>query len=429
MAAALIPAFLIEYLGTLGVAAEGIAVSEGVNATVAGTVVGAAKSGVINAVTNEINDLATSIVGQENINKAKKTFDDVFNEAKGLALQDPSYFMHTQQGSLSQVHGTKPNRPNPTINFNTDRVPEQHHVGTIDSYQPVQNVSGVGIVKQTHSTKDVSDFLISYANEIVAQSDAGKIDKVTALSNVIAQSPKNMDLSKLLGPIMFGVIPKNDLYKSIASVYNGAGMEVSKNIQMKYDPIKKLIYFVLTDELGSTSVLYQTQGLIIPAYPGTVFMGPQSPNNNLPNGLVDLFSAFHDQSYQNGVSQSGDYRYISRLTQNYYRMNETEQKQAKVGILYFSTLGHLVSRLIGSDTGSSQSSSSNVPNVAVSDVPDLHTILNPTITATPIEKELFNKQFIEDIQHSSATHGVVSGNNFKNSGALALFESIQVEML
>jgi len=66
-------------------------------------------------------------------------------------------------------------------------------------------------------------------------------------------------------------------------------------------------------------------------------------------GYTDLYSMYHDRSYINGPSLTGDYQYISRLTQNYNKMTNYDQKLAKIGILYFSTLGSLVSRLSNND--------------------------------------------------------------------------------
>jgi len=437
MAALLVPAAIVDYLGLLGAGVAETAIAEGANATLVNAGVAAGQGAILNAVTSEINDIAVSIVGQENIDKAKKTVNDIFGEASAAFNQDASYFLNKNRDAYNnRTHKS-------SINFNNEDVKLHQLAQTQPTKPSPSSQPSPGItpsISANFSTKDVSDFVVGYANGIVAQSDSGKIDRSQALASAIAQNPsKNQDLAKLLGPLMFGVIPSNDFYKGIASVYNGVGMEIAKNIVMKYDPEKKLIYFVLTDELGSTSVMYQTTGVIIPAIHG-YFMGPKSPNNNLPVDLVDLFSAFHDQSWENGPNQTGDYQYISRMTQNYYRMDDTERKYAKIGILYFSTMGHLVTRLVGNDGSVSSSdqgvkpsdTSSNIqginPQVNVGKI-DLHTVLNPGIMASPVEKDNFNKQFIEDIKTSSGLHGVVSGNNFKNSALLDIFDSIRVELL
>ena len=203
---------------------------------------------------------------------------------------------------------------------------------------------------------------------------------------------------------------------------------------MYFDPEKQLKFFELINELGTIKIMYQTTGLIIPPVHG-VFQGANSPNDELPIDLVDLFSAFHDETYINGPSLQGDYEYISRLSQNFTRMSEEEKPYARLGIVYFSTMGNLVSKMFGDSSFNIPDTSSPLPsplpNVSSSVINTNQTIfhiLNPDLSIE--EHTSFKEEFMKSLEIAKIENGIGSSisSSFRTKVLAKEFGNILVEL-
>lgn len=157
---------------------------------------------------------------------------------------------------------------------------------------------------------------------------------------------KAEQMAQSLGISLYRQLPQTEEYNAIASVYNGLNMTIENNQRMYRDPRNGLIYFEFIDELGQIAVLYEnTTGMIGPSY--DTFTGAYSPNNKLATTLTGLFSMGHDIDYTlNGFfNVTSDYKFISRLSNNFYRMTDAEKPYARTAILYFSTVSNLLGSL------------------------------------------------------------------------------------
>jgi len=393
---------LLSGLGLL-IAEAGVelGLSEAAATTIGQAGVGAVAGAVAGAAESEIEEL----IGKDTIANAKQKASDAVQDAIAALTQDEAYF-------INKAH----ERVKKTINFNQDNTDDFHTAGTkpmITNYNfsQGQQLSGVGTIEKVGSSKvepkQIANFLVSFSSEVANQAIFGKIDKVAAAIKVVSDNPNHADTLTLLSPFLKNKVPNTKLYTDISAVYTGQGLSIDNSIKMYRDPNSGLLYFILKDELGALTTLYQTTGIVLPAYPGTVFMGPRSPNNAMPTGLTDLFCAFHDQSYENGPNLEGDYKLISRCAQQYNNMDTFNQKLARICIAYFGTLGSAVSNLIGS---APTDIAKNVSDLVIND--DLFTQVEPGMTIRPIEKynrrtEFYDELFTE-VQSLTSTSSVIA---------------------
>lgn len=410
---------IAELLSGLGLlvaeAGAEIGLSEAAASTIAKAGVGAIAGAVAGAAEGEIEEL----IGKETVANAKKSANDAFDEAVAALTQDESYF-------INKAH----ERVKTTINFNKDD-PEKFHTATVKptvtnyNFSEGQQLSGIGTIEKVESSKvgakDIANFLVAFSSEVASQAISGKIDKVAAAVKVVSDNPDHADTLTLLSPFLKNKVPNTKLYADISAVYNGQGISLANSITMYRDPKSKLLYFVLKDELGALSTLYQTTGIVLPAYPGTVFMGPRSPNNNYPTGLTDLFCAFHDQSYENGPNLEGDYKLISRCAQQYNNMDAFNQKLARICIAYFGTLGSAVSNLLGS---APSDINKNVSNQVINN--DIFSQIEPGMAIRPIEQynkrtEFYDELFTE-IDNLSTTSSVIAQSGGVSSSSRIIAE-------
>lgn len=142
-------------------------------------------------------------------------------------------------------------------------------------------------------------------------------------------------------------IPTDDLYKQISQVYNGRRIVKESVFREPRNDGSGLSIFAAYEEDGNPVVYYEhTDGIKMrPVWPGHVFTGPNSPNNALPVDLFDTFSFYHDCSYQEfgWFDRVGDYKYISRLSQNFDRFPDIQKPMIRNTIRYFSSAGTLLS--------------------------------------------------------------------------------------
>lgn len=417
--------FIAEFLATITAEAAGVAEAAGLSAATSKALATIGTGIVAGAVTNEVNELVTNTIGRENVDAGKKTFDQLVSEAMGVISQDTSSFY-----SATRVH----HADKKVLDLNKDNISKNINIHNSD-LDPIRNITTNparnDAIRPVVNTKEIADFAVNFASNVAKQglSDS-KIDFVQAMTDTINSNPTtNIKLAPIISTLFDGNLPKNELFNSISAVYNGAGMSIENNMFQFYDSQKKLIYFKLIDELKKEVILYQTTGIIVPAVHG-IFYGPRSANNALPVDLVDFFAAFHDSDYSNGPNLTGDYKFISRLANQYPRMNDDEKKWARIGILYFGTLGTMISTLVGNN-------STDVHEV-VNDTPvtnDIFTSMNegqqpnePILHYTNRTK--FYQELYKDIENASVSSSIIAQNgNFQKELLFNEFESILVEII
>lgn len=215
-------------------------------------------------------------------------------------------------------------------------------------------------------------------------------------------------------------LPQDEEFKRVYQVYNGKTLSAENNARQTTAPSDNYFF---TDELGVEVMLPKTQGLTIPTIHGSYY-GPYSANNpeNVKDiTLVDLFSAFHDYDYsQQYFSRIGDYKYVSRLIQNFDRYSPEEAKYAKFAILYFSTLGQLINGLYGSLPDNV--SQTVVPQLTVDDV--YAKIGNPNDPNYVFDRTEFYNAIDNELSVSSSLMG-----QYSNAELIDAFGSIEIELV
>lgn len=383
---------LSEMLSSLGLLAGEALTEAGVSATVSSVASTAAVGFIAGEGASAIEEQIKNFIGPEKVSSVQKTFGELLSDSMAVLNKDEHYFINK---SHDKGHINK------TIDFKNDD-PNKFNTGKVEHSQEVEKAKNIqmGIKKITGS--QLANFVVNYASELADQAVNGqKIDKTKALTKILGTTD-NKELINTIGPFLKNKLPTSELYQKISSVYNGSGMDIKKNITMYKDPRKNLLYFILVDELGKLSTLYQTTGIVLPAYPGTVFMGPRSPNNNYPTNLTDLFCAFHDQSYINGPNLEGDYALISRCVGRYNDMNDFEKKLARICIMYFGTLGTTISNFLGS-------APSDIHKIPTTEIitDDVYTTVSP-INGGPVERMEFYNEFYKEIDNFSRTSSIIS---------------------
>lgn len=97
---------------------------------------------------------------------------------------------------------------------------------------------------------------------------------------------------------------------------------------------------------GSNPLWLAANGFIPPIH--GIWVGPKSPNNGLPVDLLDTYAMMHDIDYENGwFDQTGDFKLISRIENNYGRMGYLEAAVGRFTVKWFSTVGYALAQLKG----------------------------------------------------------------------------------
>lgn len=187
---------------------------------------------------------------------------------------------------------------------------------------------------KSYSPRDIAQYVIDFSKQF-----ATTLDEKTAIENVLSLNPSLTGLAQKVSTYMTNkALPNTEEFKQIFEVYNGQGITI-EGFKKSFNAETGLIEISSRDETGTLITLPQTTGMILPAYPGSVFIGPNSRNNELPTGgLMDMFAFFHDSDYRNGFfDRAGDLKFISRLAQN--RDKFTQPKAfVNATIIYFSTV-------------------------------------------------------------------------------------------
>ena len=390
--------FIAPFLSEIGIGISTVLAAEGVSSGIAYTVGGLAVGELSKQIDGTLEAAINSIVGKESVDKAKADASGIltqgFNAADAVLTGNTSAFTIKIKNSAYQDH----------IN------------GVVDTSQ------GIAVPPPrlpSYSPKELSDLLVKHTT-MLSYSDLSNPSVISDVGLAVSDSKvESLTLLQKLNTFAASkVIPKNDLFDSIYTVYTGKVI-TDKTVLMSFDQEKKLIRFDWNDEVNDTHTLFQNTGLVVPSVYGT-FGGINSINNAYPKDLLDTFFCFHDQSYTGNIfSLKGDYQLISRLTQNMNRFSPEAQAFAKTTIIYFSTIGHVLASIKGSlpDSITKQV----VPNLTKDDI---FPVVQPEAQSLPnadyiIARFNFYKELESSFIESSKQHGIYAPSGVSSQLRLA----------
>lgn len=360
MAAALAGLGLSE-LG-FGSAVGGAVGSEAIGAAAQGAAAGAIGSGIEKGV----QSAAEAVFGAENVQNFEKDVRDKANRVKN-EFANAGYILSGNFDGWLEAKKKERMKHDPESEgstFGRCQCPQSTSLGQA-SNAPPKDPEQVGQDFGTLLGKlaDVG----SQANvQTFAQAANSIIDNHPELSYLVGDA---LDLPALQKNVN-AVVPNNADYKAIAAVYNGKRI-TTQSVKEMIDPANGQKVFGAIDELGYTQ-LYRVNpnAFTITPLHGT-WVGPNSPNNALPEDLFDTYCFYHDVDYHNGgwFNRTGDYKLISRLSQNLDRFPSYQLPLIFTTIRYFSTIGSVLSNVnsnVKTPLTGPLSNLSNVPTVDVS---------------------------------------------------------------
>jgi len=412
--AALIPAVLESI---------GFVVTETIG-EVAGQRAGAAISGaVVGGLSDKINEAVTSglvmAVGEERVKNVKAAGSEFIDEAKAINNLSRGVFDPTGESGLDFFINTRTKQKPKSIRFN-EPVKPMEDLSRFAHSAPELTKSGTpGPTAPTasgkYTTMDIAKFVTGFSNNLATQGLEGNVlSPDLALAKHIKENPEHAELAITMGAFLESKIPNTEAYLKIAAVYNGRNQDGSlmiaeKNMTPLQDPTRNnLIYFVLKNELGENIILHQTTGLILPTPSDYTFVGPRSANADLPASrpnpnaetqfsLLDFYAAFHDANYENGPIITADYEFISRISQNFSSLDPADIPWARFSIIYFSTLGNMVSHMFNSDEEIVHTVSSIEPDIKFNVTDEFFQTTTPILTNQSIDKVEFEEALLADI--------------------------------
>lgn len=283
-----------------------------------------------------------------------------------------------------------------------------------------------GIDKAKFTTQQVAHFITTFASEVAQRAMNNEpINETEIINKMVNHVPNHEELASMLGSFIANKVPDNEEYRKIAQVYNGKNLTMA-NCITRYDRVVQGLVHTFIDELGNKSVFDSSKTKIsLPQIYGNFFGPASSGKTGGAIDLLDLFALSHDISYlEDGYfSRTADYKFISRITQNYTRLSLQAQPFARLAVAYFSTVGHLASGLLGSLP----------PDVSVQKKEqfandDLFTALGGTIDDKQGRTE-FYKELENDIKTIQAQTSILSaGSYFQRVQLLKEFENMVVEV-
>lgn len=361
----------LESLGVLGAAVEtgavitetaGLGAAVGSNAARVG--VGAGVAAAANAVGGAVEEGVDSIFGQGTAASIENRVNDAVNDAKD-ALS--SFFTGDIEGYKLRLKQKQDDarRYQEALNARQQEIDEQNRF--FENYRKTafdNTQASMGLVVNNLSIDNKAQDLTPMAQDIEKTkqiaNDLGEL-LTKDLSQNLGLDPveglNSFDITHPLAESVLGYaldvdvkdfIPTDDLYKQISQVYNGRRIVKESVFREPRNDGSGLSIYAAFEEDGNPVVYYEhTDGLKLrPIWPGHVFTGPNSPNiNDLPRDLWDTFSLYHDASYQEfgWFDRVGDYKYISRLSQNFDRFPDIQKPMIRNTIRYFSSAGTLLS--------------------------------------------------------------------------------------
>ena len=414
----------------IGEAAGALGITEGI-ATIgveAGLSEGAAGAVAKGAVGFGAGEAANAIVQNTPLKDANDRFNDILQKS-AMSIFDENMTQFTPKFVVKRntVDLTK----NPLKDPNNN-----HHDSNASDFinaDPQKLTPGMALGIQSlltpkHSTHDIANFITTFASGVATQS-INKQPIEPAI--IIKDTPAPIKpVAETIGSFLASKVPNNDAYKAISEKYNGRNLTMA-NCITRYDRVTEGLIFTLIDELGNKTTLNQPKGRTLPAIYG-VFMGANSPNNAPPVDLLDLFSAFHDADYAiNGYfSQESDYKYISRIVNNFERLSDAAKPYAKMAVTYFSTAGHLMSSMFGSlpkDVGTTVSDQMTKDDLFPLAVPDSNN-LDPKEYV--VERTKFYGDLEKELEKAHSTTSVMASYGGFSASMLSYeFGNIMVELL
>ena len=430
-----------------------------------------------------IDEKAIELLGQDNVDKIEGTLNDIqgfFEDAYALINQDSQHFIDKAQIPPNKLPLPLPDTRPPSIRPNifagqvtdplqisdgydkpiptntpiknnifmggviiSNDVAENRGVSDatksrVQNSQEPQNVvtdpieksfqiiDGVNFPIQKLDIKGIANYIVEFTNALAIQN---KINPIEAITTVIDKNPQLIQVSKELNQFYASKLPATQEYIKVASVYNGRNLTMA-NAMGGYDANGNY-QTTLVDEVYDYFYLPETKGFSLPTIWGN-FVGPYSKNNRLPIDILDLFCAFHDKDYlDHGFFDTiGDYKLMSRISQNYDRISEEARPAAKVALLWFSTLGVSAGALIGSLP-------KNISRVPVTDMPkdDIYYAMDPAKAInTPIEKYMMDRtqwyaELENELKSVSISSSVMTQYGSGNAYLAREFGNIMVEVM
>lgn len=225
--------------------------------------------------------------------------------------------------------------PNPNAEpfFEEEEIP----IATIvdELTEPVDLLDNI-YDRQQYGPRDLARMLINTSREL-----AKTLNPVQSTMTVLETNPQSIGLfAKVSAYMASKSLPNTEEYRRVSQVYNGRNIDFS-NFSIARNRSTRLIEVTGVDETGTSFTLPQTTGVVLPAVPGTVFMGPLSANDRLPtfDRVEDFFSFFHDYSWKDGnFNREGDLKFISRLSQNMDRVKPEHRALVSSTIVYFTNV-------------------------------------------------------------------------------------------
>lgn len=299
-------------------------VSEAIGNTVAGSIA-AEVSNVVDTATSTIVD---TIFGANAYENKKKEFYSTIEEAKAIGLFSGD--ISSEQEVLQHIRDS---------NYTESELLNQVHNFAHDFSEEIAK-SDVNLAIPLSENSSAGDIL-------------AKLSQENSVYYYLASNFLEKDLE----------VPQDDpMYQEISSIYNGTNNGFSTQIaKTTYDGQNTIWSEV--DEVGQQYSWYfplMNNYSPKPAAFG-VYVGISSPNNNYPlrgliNGKVvesflDKCAFFHDIDYSlyGMFDKKSDYKLISRISQNMDKMVfPGEQLAAQIAIKYFTSLGNVVRKMMGS---------------------------------------------------------------------------------
>lgn len=384
---------------------ESIGVSSGIAATAELAVSATTAEALATATTGALSSSIGSKIDEKVLEKIPKNiketpsriFSDYKAAAKSLISRDPRYLI--EQRRSNQGYFTR----KPNVSINVPNVTEQQSNDVISTSQPIIKSDTNDIYKNlynqlsteteiafepsqpeynpyevvsssemddtkndlqdedyfekkiyeeaydryTYSPRDLARWVIDYARDLSITKNPSQ-----TLQNIIEMNPSFIGLTKKITTYLSDkTLPDTEEFRSISETYNFSNITYN-NFSIGRNADSGLIEVTFIDEVGDVEVLPQNIGLILPSVPGTIFMGPYSINNALPNPfrVEDWASMSHDYAYYKGgyFDRIGDLKFISRLS-NCLRTGRVLPENVSLvqnTIIYFSTVSLTLGMLL-----------------------------------------------------------------------------------
>lgn len=436
-------AIIAPFMGEVAVAAGEALVELGVPQKLSQIAVGFVAGAVTQKIAEPIDEAVYNKIGEENIEKAKSYANEAFTLGKVYYGFTNEQTFQAEMTKLREEQ-LKKSMPTKRNQFETHCQPVVPVDNTVDEEEEKQLtneqkealgslINSLNTKKMTVTPKNIANYIVKYSSILSLMPEP---DYLEAEKMLIEQSPELKETQETLNGFFKGFIPNTDEYKQIASVYNGKNLTIKNNYYSRINKVNGLYESILIDEIRNRFMLTQNVGKILPSLYG-IYCGPLSINNAPPISLLDLFCCFHDYDYheseenpQGGwFNKIGDMKLVSRISQNFERFTDEEKKYAKITLLYFTTVGSMMSSLFGK-------SDANVEiheEQPIMGENDIYTAVNGIENLEPEELSIDRKKFYDDLfseyKKSHITESSVSGGSTNPYVIRQRFENIMIQLL